>query len=307
MLSDPSFLVFSSFLLLLLFKLPTLFITDKLLENILIIPFQLVIFLVPAVIFIKYRDKKTGRDPLKGLRLRAPRLYQLPLLVSSLLLLVCGNVLVSLVFAGTGSLENGFTLYNTFVSRNSGGFFTTLYLIIAYAAVPAFCEELVFRALLCRDYERYNVLCGIIASSLFFAMLHFDLFLLPVYLFSGVILALTMYATGSVIASMAVHMAFNVFGLFGQPYLNAFYTITGGTGGLFIFILCMMTVLSLALFCTFASRCYATRAKSSNIPNRRILPPADRITHIISKIMITPFSIAAFFVYIVSVILGMLL
>ena len=286
---DASFLVLASFVLLQGFKLVSLLITNKTVENILIIPFQLIIFIAPAAFYLYYKLEREGIPPLKGMRLRAPRLYQLPLLLSATLLLICGNVLISLVFAGTGALENGFTLYNTFVSRNNGGFFTTVYLVLAYAAVPAFCEELIFRAMLCREYERYNVLSGIVASAVFFAMLHFDLSLFPVYFFSGILLALTMYATGSVIASMAVHMAFNLTGLFGQPFLNAFYSITGGTGGLFVFILGMLTILAAALFCTFASKCYSVRAERSNMPDRRILPPANQLTHIASKIFIVEF------------------
>lgn len=303
---DPSFLVIASFLLLQIFKLISLLITNKTAENILIIPFQLIIFILPVFVYLKYKDGEEHKDLLRGLRLRLPKLYQIPFLIASLFLLICGNILVSLVFAGTGSLENGFTLYNTFVSRNSGGFFTSLYLVVAYAAVPAFCEELVFRALLCREYERQNVIMGILVSSVFFAMLHFDLFLFPVYLFSGILLALTMYATGSSVASMAVHMAFNVFGLFGQPYLNAFYTITGGTGGLFIFILGMLTILAAAVFCGLASKCYAVRARNSNMPARKLLPPADRLTGLLSRILITPFSLAAFLLYIVVVVIGFL-
>ena len=301
---DATAVVLVSFVLLMIFKLISLLITNKTVENILIIPFQLLIFLLPAALYLGYR-KQTDRTPIfKGLRLRTPGIYQIPLLISAALLLVCGNVLVSLVFAGTGSLENGFTLYNTFVSRNSGGFFETFYLIMAYAAVPAFCEELVFRALLCREYEKHNVLLGIVASAVFFAMLHFDISLFPVYFFSGVLLALTMYATGSVIASMAVHMAFNLTGLFGQPFLSAFYNITGGTGGLFVFIILMLTILAAALFCTFASKCYSFRARHSNIPDRKILPPANQLTHIVSKIFITPFSIAAFAFYIAVLIIS---
>ena len=302
-----SAVAFASFVLLLIFKLISLLITNKTAENILIIPFQLVIFLLPVAVSLIYRRDVEKKPPLKGLRLRAPRLYQLPLLVSAALLLICGNVLVSLVFAGTGSLENGFTLYNTFVSRNGGGFFEAFYLILAYAAVPAFCEELVFRALLCREFERLNVLSGIVASAIFFAMLHFDITLFPVYFFSGILLALTMYATGSVIASMIVHMAFNLTGLFGQPVLNAFYNITGGTDGLFVFILGMLTILSAALFCTFASKCYSIRARYSNMPNMKILPPANQITHIVSEIFITPFSIASFILYIAVLVISVFL
>ncbi len=297
--------ILCSAVLLQIFKLISLLITNKTVENIFIIPFQLIIFVVPAFLYLKATSN--DGELLKGLRFRTPRVYQVPLVLTSLFLLVCGNVLVSLVFAGTGSLEEGFTLYNTFVSRNSGGFFSVLYMILAYAAVPAFCEELVFRALLCREYERYNVLLGILVSAVFFAVIHFDVYLFPVYLFSGIVLALTMYATGSVIASMAVHLAFNVFGLFGQPYLNAFYTITGGTGGLFIFILSMLTILAAALFCGCASKCYAKRAKHSNMPDRKLLPPHDKVMGLVSKMVLTPFAIATFVLYIAVVIIGIFL
>ena len=304
---EPSALVFASFVLLLIFKLLSLLITNKTVENILIIPFQLIVFILPAYFYLQY---KSGGDPdemTRGLRLRVPGIYQVPLLISALFLILFGNVLISLVFAGTGSLEEGFTLYNTFVSRNSGGFFTAVYLIIAYAIVPAVCEEVVFRAILSREYERDNVVLGIAVSSLFFALIHFDLYMLPVYIFSGIVLALTMYATGSLVAAIAVHAVFNVFGLFGQPYLNAFYTITGGTGGLFIFVLCMMTILSAALFCAFASKSYKRRSRFSKMPERKLLPSTEETLNIISKFTLNPFAIATFVLYIVVVVIDLLL
>ena len=294
-------------MLLQIFKLISLLITNKTVENILIIPIQLVVFIVPSYLYLKYKSGGNVDDMTRGLRLRTPKLYQVPLMVSALFLVLFGNVLISLVFAGTGSLEEGFTLYNTFVSRNSGGFFLSLYLVLAYAIVPAVCEEIVFRAILSREYERDNVVCGIAVSSLFFAMIHFDIQLLPVYLFSGVILALTMYATGSLIAAIAVHATFNLIGLFGQPYLNAFYSITGGTDGLFIFVLCMMTILAGALFCTFASKSYRRRALFSKIPDRKLLPSTEKTVHIISKLLLNPFAIATFVVYIVVVVIDLLL
>ena len=304
---EPSTLVFVSFVLLLIFKLFSFLITNKTLENILIIPFQIIVFIIPSFLYLRYKSEGDSDKMTDGLRLRLPRAYQLPLMVAALFLIVFGNVLISLVFAGAGSLEDGFTLYNTFVSRNSGGFFSTLFLILAYAIVPAVCEELLFRAILSREYEKHNVVCGIAVSSLFFALIHFDLFLLPVYIFSGVVLALTMYATGSVIAAIAVHAAFNLFGLFGQPYLNAFYTITGGTGGLFIFVLCMMTILSAALFCKFASKSYKRRSRFSNMVDRKLLPSTEKTINIISKFILNPFAIATVIVYIVVVVIDMLL
>ena len=300
MLSQPTFTVAASFALLQIFKLLSLLITNRVVENILVIPFQLAAFLLPAYFYLGYNCGEED-DPLKGLRLRMPRVWQIPLILSALLLLICGNVLISLVFAGAGSLENGFTLYNTFVSGRMGGFFSVLFMILAYAVLPAVCEEMVYRVLLCRELEKYNVVVGIVLSSVFFAMLHFDIRLFPVYLFSGLLLALTMYATGSSLASVIVHMAFNLFGLFGQPYLNAFYSITGGTDGLFVFILCMLTILAAALFCGSAAKCYAVRSRRSNIPSRRLLPKIDRLTQMLGRLLLCHTSIIAFLIYIAAV------
>lgn len=305
--SDPSFLVLAVYVFLIIFKLAGLGITDKTIENIFIIPFQIFIFFVPLAFFLLQKNEYRRGDIFKRLRLRVPSLYQIPLAIAALLLMISGTMLVSLVFAGSDSLSEGFTLYNTFVSRNNGGFFSTVYLIIAYAVVPAFGEEIVFRSVLCREYEKYNVVCGIVASAVFFALLHFNIYQFPVYFFSGILLALVMYATGSVLVSVLVHISFNVIGLFCQPYLNAFYTITGGTEGLFIFILCMLTIFFAALFCTFASKCYARRAKQSTVPERRILPPLSELTHISGEIFFTPFVLAALLLYIVVFIIGLLI
>lgn len=288
-----------TFLLLLVLRLVDFFILNKTVENLLVIPFQLLIFLLPAFLFARYRNRKDPLDYLFSLRIRVPRLYQLPLMVSALGLSVFGTMLLSAVFAGHDSLESGFTLYNTFVSRTGGGFFSSLFLILAYCAVPAFCEELVFRGIVGREYERYSPAMAIFAGSLFFSLLHFNAGQLPVYFFSGVVLSLVTYATGSLIAAMAVHFAFNIFGLFGQPYLSAFYNVTGGSSGLFLFIISMLALLFAALFCLSAAKCYSVRGKRSKLPPRPIFPPSSRLTHVFSEIFLNPFIIFSLLLYII--------
>jgi len=295
---DVSFVVPLTFVLLLIFKLADLLILNKTVENFLLIPFQLIIFLFPAYLFARIKNKNAPFDYLLKLRLRAPRPFQIPLMLTSLMLTLFGSMLMSIIFDGNSSLESGFTLYSTFVSRTGGGFFSNLFLVMAYCAVPAFCEELVFRGILCREYERMSVPLAVLASSVFFACLHFEPSQFPVYLFSGIVLALTMYAGGSLIASMIVHFAFNLIGLFGQSYLNAFYNVTGGTSGLFVFMLTMTALLFAALFCLTASKCYAHRAKRSKIPPRPVFPKPDKLTHLFSEIFIDPFIIFAFVLYI---------
>ena len=296
---EISFTIPLIFILLIVFKLIDRLIINKTVENLLLVPFQLTIFLVPAILFVKLKTKKNPIEYLLSLRMHPPRPYHIPLALYSLALMLCGTMLIGLIFAGTDSMESGFSLYSTFVSRVGGGFFSSLFLILAYCAVPAFCEELVFRGMLCREYERFNIPVGIFAGAVFFACLHFDPAQFPVYLFSGILLALTMYAGGSLVVSMIVHLAFNVIGLFGQSYLNAFYHITGGSSGIFVFILVMLTLLFAALFCLSASKCYARRAKRSNMPVRPIFPQLNKLTRILSDIFLNPFIILSFVIYII--------
>ena len=111
----------------------------------------------------------------------------------------------------------------------------------------AFGEELIFRGILCAEYERFGVPVAVTFSALLFAMVHFSFPLFPVYAFLGALLALTLYATQSILPVMLLHLFYNVFGLFGQPYLSAFYVYAGSNE---IFLFCLLVLF--LLFSAFA-------------------------------------------------------
>ena len=303
---DATFLVLLTFILLQIFRLIDLLITNKTLANILVIPFQLIIFIVPTCLFAFYKDREKPLGYIANLRIKLPAFYQIPLILSGFVAMAAGCLLISIACGGTESLTDGFTLYNTFVSGGSGGFLESLLLVIGYAALPAVCEELIYRGIICREFEKYNVLCAILASGVFFALLHFDLRQFPVYLFSGVILALSMYATGSLLVPIIIHFLYNLMGLFGQSFLNAFYQITGSIG-LFAFLLFIIGMLGAALFCAFASKSYKIRAKNSTIPDHPLLPPPGAIPGIVAEIFLTPWSIAAVCLYILVLVVSSIL
>jgi membrane protease YdiL (CAAX protease family) len=300
---DATTLVLFTFVLLQIFRLIHLLITSRTLEGILAIPFQLTVFLIPTYLFARYRDPHSPLTYISRLRMRLPSAFQIPLIVSAIPLISCGCLLMSIMFGGTRSLSDGFTLYNTFVSGGGSGFFGTVFVILAYAVVPAICEELVFRGVLCREFERYSPLSAILISSIFFALLHFDVALFPVYLFAGILLSLSMYATGSVIVPMIIHFFYNAIALFGHSFISAFYEVTGGSSGLFTFIILMLTLLFAALFCRSAAKSYQKRAAFSKIPNRPIIPPSNVLIGAVSNVLLTPWSIASVCFYIVVVIL----
>ncbi len=240
----PAILVACTFVLLLLSRLVDHYMTDRNNEYAVVILLQLIIFLIPAVVYGRLRRDKL----LSRMRLRLPPPRQIWFAVSMLAVMISGGLLCGILTGGVGSLTGNFTLYSTFVARMGGSTAQTLYVILAYGVLPAFCEEAVFRAILCAEYERFGAGVAIAASGLFFAMLHFSFPLFLSYFFLGVALACVMYTTRSIFSAVALHLLYNLFCLFGQPYLSAFYVNAGSND---IFIFCLLVIF--LLFAAFAA------------------------------------------------------
>ena len=109
-------------------------------------------------------------------------------------------------------------------------------------------------------------------------MLHFSLPLLLTYLFLGALLAAAMYATRSLLAVVLLHAGYNIFCLFGQPYLSAFY-LYAGSNDIFLFFLITLFL----LFSAFAAgearkiyHIYAISNRSSDYTSPRPLKALPR-------------------------------
>jgi len=298
----PTSLVLATYLLLLLSKIIDITLLTRENEYYSTVLLQLMIFLLPAAIWCRF----SGERYIRGLRLRLPKATTIPLMLSAAMVLISGSLLISFLFGGLGSLSGSFSLYDTFTSSRNGTVTNGIYLLLAYAVLPAICEEFVFRGILCFEYERGGVLRAIVLSSLFFSLLHFNLRNLPVYLFSGIVLALTLYATRSLFGAMLTHFLYNVFGLFGQPYMNTLYRITGSKA-LFLILVVLCFFGSAALFCGFASRLYRGylyRAESAEYRKPRKGDEQDVLQSYLSVIK-EPTTIACFAVYLLALVVAL--
>lgn len=299
----PTVLVLATYVLLLLSKLIDIALINRENRYYSVVILQMMIFLLPGAIWCVF----SGERYVSGLRLRPIRANSILLIVAAAVLMSAGGILISILFGGLGSLSENFSLYDTFVSGDDGTASGTIYLIMAYAVLPSICEEFVFRGILCREYERGGVLRAIVLSSVFFALLHFNLANLPVYLFSGAVLALTFYATRSLLGSILAHFLYNIFGIFGQPYINNLYEITGSTR-FFVFLVAVFFLVSAALFCGEAARLYRQylwRGYSANYrkPSPNSAPtPQEAYLSVIRQ----PSAIACFAVYIIALVISWL-
>lgn len=299
----PTVLVLATYILLLFTKIIDITLINRENEYFSVVILQMMIFILPGAIWCKF----SGEKYLSGLRLRMIKADTIAIIISASLLIASGSLLISVLFGGLDGLSQNFSLYDTFISKDQGTIPNKIYLIMAYAVLPAICEEFIFRGILCHEYEKGGVLRAVIISSFFFALLHFNLQNLPLYLFSGIILAMTLYCTRSLFGSILAHFLYNIFGLFGQPYMSNLYRITNSPK-LFIFIVATICILSATVFCGEASRLYKKylyRAYSADYRNPVIKDNAT-IRRSYIDVVRQPSAIACFTVYIIALIISWL-
>ena len=258
-----------------------------------VIILQLLILAFPAILYVKLRGKA-----LKG-KLRANGFGgdQVVLIIWGTLLLICGSLLLNIIFAN-GLSEKSFSLYDAYTAKNEGADGMAVS-ILAYAILPAVCEEFMFRAILCAEYEKFGIGTAAIITSVLFAMLHFRLALFPVYFFAGLLLFAVMYACRSCIASMIVHFFFNLYGLYGQSFVGEIFNTTGSTE-LFLIILATCLAVFLICFCGQAARIYKKYAER-NIPSD-YLPKRKQIGDLyFPEVFLSPAAIVCYLIFFVAV------
>lgn len=302
-LITPSFLVLVTYLLLLISKFIDVTLLNRDNEYMSVIILQMMIFLLPGALWCMLK----GERYIKRLRISAPKLDTVWLIVSAAFVMMTGGLLISLAFEGLDSLSDNFSLYGTFVSKQDGSIGNTMYLILAYAALPALCEEFVYRGILCHEFEHKGVVRAVLISSIFFGLLHFNLQNLPVYFFCGCMLALVLYATRSVWGAVITHFIYNLFGVFGQPYMATLYRLTKDSRLLFI-IVGVLFFLCGAVFCGQASKLYRKYLRQGLSSSYR--SSADSTTAYFKEsfldVLKDPFTIASICVYIIAIVISWL-
>lgn len=299
----PTVLVLATYILLLLSKLIDITVINRENEYFGVVILQMMIFLLPGALWAMF----SGERYVQHLRIAPVKLECTALIISAAVAMTAGGLLISILFGGIDSLSSSFSLYDTFISKDDGTVPTKLYLILAYAVLPAICEEFVFRGILCHEYERGGVLRAIVFSSLFFGMLHFNIINLPVYLFAGAVLAMTLYATRSILGCVLAHFLYNLFGLFGQPYMSALYNLTGSSN-FFIFFIAVLFLGSAALFCEEAARLYKKYLYNGYSAEYRRPVISDSATLKASYLDVikAPSAIACLAVYIIALVISWL-
>lgn len=102
-------------------------------------------------------------------------------------------------------------------------FWTLLLAILSFALVPAIVEELIFRGAILQGLRKFGVWPAILGSAALFALIHASAVQLVFPLLYGIILAMVVVKSGSIISSMICHFTSNAASL-----LISYFSI-GGT------------------------------------------------------------------------------
>lgn len=142
------------------------------------------------------------------------------------------------------SLEKYYIAYNFAYRINQavpfGG--SVAQTLLVNAVFPAVFETLFINGVLQSEYSRFGGgITGIVASSLVFAFLHFDLREFVIYFSAGLVLGVLVHVSGSVFPAMLVHFANNAAAIFLSDRMT--FIASERIGGTFL-----MTVLAILCF-----------------------------------------------------------
>lgn len=158
--------------------------------------------LLPLLLYIrKYPSAADGMriSPLSG---RSAFLCSLAAVLNLFVMLfisIFWSVLIE-CFGGGAAEES------MFIPDTSGGL---LLMIIFSAIIPGICEELLLRGALLNAWEERGTPKAIMVTSALFMLLHSDINGMPTELLSGIILAVIVVSTDSVLAGIIFHTVYN--------------------------------------------------------------------------------------------------
>ncbi len=204
-----------------------------------IIIIQIIVFAVPSFLYYGLRGGKLNYPVVSGKINANSVLFS----VGALGVVFFGSLLIKLLF-----YSNGIEV------SNSKGYMDGLFaledgkvgLFLAYALVPALCEEFFFRGIVLCEYKKYGSFNSIIISALYFTMVHFTADGFLIYLFAGFVLGSVTSVCRSIYPAVAIHTLFNAYSLYGNTAFIG--TTVFNTSLLFVgFVLVLLLLLSTVL------------------------------------------------------------
>jgi len=140
--------------------------------------------------------------------------------------------ILSALWAGFLNLIGLSSDVGTIVPSNSG---ELMRFVIIAAAIPAVCEELLFRGFVLSAWEVRGTKYAVIVSAILFSLMHGNIYGLPAYIFVGLVSGYLVFSLDSVYVGMIYHTVYNTACLvmnyltFSQPAMEEAAASVAGT------------------------------------------------------------------------------
>ncbi len=263
-----------------------------------VIVLQIVILLVPSAFYAKLK----GEGYVKKLRLAPFGIEKILVTLLGSVTLILGDSLLKLIIYNISGYSSDYSVYSYYLNGADPG---VLYLLITFAVMPAICEEILFRSILCAEYESSGIVTSIIASSALYGMFGIAFGNFPVYFFAGIMFAVIMYMTRSVFASMFCHLIYAVFNLAAGDTVRTVITKPQSTGFL-IFALGSLFLACLAVFLGECERVYYGYALSGKKAEYADACPKFNLKKFSEALLAPPFLVAVLVFIVAAIQFGIL-
>ena len=222
---------------------------------------QLIILLIPlylcmTVVF----PQKSPVYMLRALGCRKLRAEHVFFIIFSAFFMISTSLVINLIFGGVYRTGEGFTLLGSFTAGAGEATATYPYLVIVYAAVPAFVEEILFRGFVCKGFSGRGEFVAIFVSTAISSLFAFSLAGLPAAIFCGLIYCLVRHVTKTLWSCMIVHFVFNLYALFLQTNVSKYF-LSSQNRFLLIAVVIAVWLVSCVLFFSEGAKIFKNRAE----------------------------------------------
>ncbi len=233
--------------LILTFKIAAKLVPDIIGSYLGVVILLTVIFIIPAYLFYKLTKKLRARAIISELKIAPPKINHIFLIFFGALFAGICIFFLNLIFRLRVGYTDGFYLYNTFFTGKLPIPDTPIFPFIAFAAVPALCEELMFRGIFHASYEKKGFMAAAIVSALMYAVISLDVRTFVSHLFLGLFLSFMLYLTKSIVSTFIVNLLCKCFMLFFGTNLQS-YIQSSSNKAVFFTVIVGLLLISLSIF-----------------------------------------------------------
>lgn len=280
----PPCLLIVAMLMLILFKIAIGFFPDKTGGYLGVVILLTVIFFIPAYLFYKFTRHGKMSMIARELKIKLPSVRHFFLMLFGAVLISIVIFFVNLLFRLRSGYSDGFYLYNSFFTERLPLPDTPFFPIVAFALIPALCEEFMFRGIFHASYEKQGYLAAGITTSLMYALISLDWRTFVSHLILGLFLTFVLYLTDSLLACAVINFLTKCFMLFFGTNLQS-YVLSTSNRAVFIAVMIGGLLLSIAVFAFECAKVFRKSAKGEyTLPSIIITTPGDGVRAMLSNV-----------------------